>query len=213
MSLSAADLHTVYSFLSNALSIDESTRKQAESALAQCENRPGFCTCLLEIIAARDSGCRDDALLLASVYFKNSISRYWRHRRDTSFAGHESNLYELLFQQLCPESYASYLYPSLLNIPSALFRESDFQPYIVLHVKLELFILNMSSLLWLVGGLHFLKALSITGTGPCDNGIRNGEKNHIQTKLLLHLREENTQIAIQLAVLVAKIARIDYPKE
>ncbi|XP_042421877.1 importin-11-like [Zingiber officinale] len=128
MSLSAADLHTVYSFLSNALSIDESTRKQAESALAQCENRPGFCTCLLEIIAARDSGCRDDALLLASVYFKNSISRYWRHRRDTS-------------------------------------------------------------------------------------GIRNGEKNHIRTKLLLHLREENTQIAIQLAVLVAKIARIDYPKE
>ncbi|KAG6487338.1 hypothetical protein ZIOFF_055924 [Zingiber officinale] len=128
MSLSAADLHTVYSFLSNALSIDESTRKQAESALAQCENRPGFCSCLLEIIAARDSGCRDDARLLASVYFKNSISRYWRHRRDTS-------------------------------------------------------------------------------------GISNDEKNHIRTKLLLHLREENTQIAIQLAVLVAKIARIDYPKE
>lgn len=38
----------------------------------------------------------------------------------------------------------------------------------VLHVKLETCILNLSSELWLVGGLHFLKVLSITGTGPCD---------------------------------------------
>nr|XP_009380704.1 PREDICTED: importin-11 isoform X1 [Musa acuminata subsp. malaccensis] len=128
MALSAADVQTVYSLLSNALSLDESARKPAESALAQCENRPGFCSCLLEIVAARDSGCRDDVRLLASVYFKNSITRYWRHRRDTT-------------------------------------------------------------------------------------GISNDEKNHIRKKLLLHLREENTQIALQLAVLVAKIARIDYPKE
>lgn len=31
--------------------------------------------------------------------------------------------------------------------------------------------------------------------------------------MLLHIREENSQIALQLAVLVSKIARIDYPKE
>ncbi|XP_010920803.2 uncharacterized protein [Elaeis guineensis] len=128
MALSASDVQTVYSLLSNSLCSDESLRKPAEAALAQCESRPGFCSCLLEIIAARDLACREDVRLLASVYFKNSISRYWRHRRDSP-------------------------------------------------------------------------------------GISNEEKIHLRKKLLLHIREENTQIAIQLAVLVSKIARIDYPKE
>ncbi|XP_008792739.1 importin-11 isoform X2 [Phoenix dactylifera] len=128
MALSASDVQTVYSLLSNALCSDENLRKPAEAALAQCENRPGFCSCLLEIIAARDLACREDVRLLASVYFKNSISRYWRHRRDSP-------------------------------------------------------------------------------------GISNEEKIHLRKKLLSHIREENTQIANQLAVLLSKIARIDYPKE
>ncbi|OAY74305.1 Importin-11 [Ananas comosus] len=129
MALSASDIQAVYSLLANSLSAEESLRKPAEANLAQCESRPGFCSCLLEIIAARDLACREDVRLLASVYFKNSISRYWRYRRDTP------------------------------------------------------------------------------------GGISNEEKIHIRNKLLLHIREENTKIALQLAVLISKIARIDYPKE
>ncbi|KAG0496429.1 hypothetical protein HPP92_001120 [Vanilla planifolia] len=124
MALSASDVQTVYSILSNSLSPDEPVRKPAESALAQCESRPGFCSCLLEIIASRDSACQNDVRLLASVYFKNSISRYWRQR--------------------------------------------------------------------------------------C---ISNDEKAHLRKKLLLNIREESSQIAVQLAVIISKIARIDYPKE
>ncbi|KAH7677914.1 Importin-beta N-terminal domain-containing protein [Dioscorea alata] len=128
MALSASDVQTLYSMLLSSLSPEVSERSPAESALSQCESRPGFCSCLLEIIASRDLACREDVRLLASVYFKNSINRYWRNRRDSA-------------------------------------------------------------------------------------GITNDEKTHLRKKLLLHLREENSQIAMQLAVLVSKIARIDYPKE
>ncbi|XXG39720.1 hypothetical protein AAC387_Pa01g0606 [Persea americana] len=128
MALSASDLPTIFSLLSNSLSADESIRKPAESALAQCESRPGFCSCLMEVITSPDLASRADVRLMASVYFKNSVNRYWRHRRDSL-------------------------------------------------------------------------------------GINNDEKIHLRKKLLSHLREENYQIALQLAVLVSKIARIDYPKE
>ncbi|KAM3372336.1 hypothetical protein ACQJBY_019302 [Aegilops geniculata] len=128
MALSAGDVPTMYAVLANSLSGDEATRHPAESALAQCEPRPGFCSCLLEIISARGSSCREDVRLLATVYFKNSINRYWRTRRD---------------------SY----------------------------------------------------------------GISNEEKDHLRKNLLLNIREENNQIALQLAVLISKIARLDYPRE
>ncbi|ONM26365.1 ARM repeat superfamily protein [Zea mays] len=128
MALSASDVPTMYTVLVNSLSADEAARRPAEAALAQCETRPGFCSCLLEIISARGLACREDVRLLATVYFKNSINRYWRHRRD---------------------SY----------------------------------------------------------------GISNEEKDHLRKNLLLNMREENSQIALQLAVLISKIARLDYPKE
>ncbi|KAK8461169.1 hypothetical protein SEVIR_2G454900v4 [Setaria viridis] len=128
MALSAGDVPTMYTVLVNSLSADEAARRPAEAALAQCEARPGFCSCLLEIISARGLACRQDVRLLATVYFKNSINRYWRHRRD---------------------SY----------------------------------------------------------------GISNEEKDHLRKNLLLNIREENSQIALQLAVLISKIARLDYPKE
>uniref|UniRef100_A0A0E0QD39 Importin N-terminal domain-containing protein n=1 Tax=Oryza rufipogon TaxID=4529 RepID=A0A0E0QD39_ORYRU len=128
MALSAGDVPTMYTVLVNSLSADEAVRRPAETALAQCEARPGFCSCLLEIISARGLACREDVRLLATVYFKNSISRYWRHRRD---------------------SY----------------------------------------------------------------GISNEEKDHLRKNLLVNIREENSQIALQLAVLISKIARLDYPKE
>ncbi|KAL5974983.1 hypothetical protein ACLOJK_031659 [Asimina triloba] len=81
-----------------------------------------------EVITAKDLASQADVRLMASVYFKNSISRYWRNRRDSP-------------------------------------------------------------------------------------GISSEEKIHLRKKLLSHLREENYQIAVQLAVLISKIGRIDYPKE
>lgn len=47
MALSAADVPTIYSLLTNSMSGDESIRKPAEAALAQGEARPGFCSCLM----------------------------------------------------------------------------------------------------------------------------------------------------------------------
>ncbi|KAM5552603.1 hypothetical protein ABKV19_025032 [Rosa sericea] len=128
MALSASDLPAMFSLLTNSLSGDESVRKPAEAALSQSEARPGFCSCLMEVITAKDLAPHVDVRLMASVYFKNSINRYWRHRRDSS-------------------------------------------------------------------------------------GISNEEKLYLRQKLLSHFGEENYQIAQMLAVLVSKIARIDYPRE
>ncbi|KAK7260595.1 hypothetical protein RIF29_26778 [Crotalaria pallida] len=128
MALSASDVAAMYSLLSNSMSADHRHRRPAEEALAQSESRPGFCSCLLEVITAKDLAAQVDVRLMATVYFKNSVNRYWRHRRDSS-------------------------------------------------------------------------------------GISNEEKMHLRQKLLMHLREENDQIALMLAVLISKIARIDYPKE
>ncbi|KAJ1381211.1 Importin-beta, N-terminal domain [Sesbania bispinosa] len=128
MALSASDVAAMYSLLANSMSADHRIRGPAEEALAQSESRPGFCSCLLELITAKDLASQVDVRLMATVYFKNSINRYWRHRRDSS-------------------------------------------------------------------------------------GISNEEKVHLRQKLLMHLREENDQIAVMLAVLISKIARIDYPKE
>ena len=48
MTLSAGDVPTMYTVLANSLSVDEATRQHpAESALAQCEPRPEFCSYLL----------------------------------------------------------------------------------------------------------------------------------------------------------------------
>lgn len=122
MALSASDLPTIYSLLTNSMSGDESIRRPAEAALAQCEARPGFCSCLMvmllpllnthppqlppfallmpthlnvywdgyrlimqEIITAKDLVSQAAVRLLASVYFKNSVNRYWRNRRDSLY--------------------------------------------------------------------------------------------------------------------------------
>uniref|UniRef100_A0A2P2M4B4 Uncharacterized protein MANES_09G106500 n=1 Tax=Rhizophora mucronata TaxID=61149 RepID=A0A2P2M4B4_RHIMU len=84
MALSASDLPAIYSLLTNSMSGDERVRKPAETALSQLESRPGFCFCLMEVITAKDLASQVDVRLMASVYFKNSISRYWRNRRDSS---------------------------------------------------------------------------------------------------------------------------------
>ncbi|KAJ4842191.1 hypothetical protein Tsubulata_031465 [Turnera subulata] len=82
MALSASDLQTIYSLLANSMSGDESVRKPAEAALSQSESRPGFCSCLMEVITSPDLASHVDVRLMASVYLKNSINRYWRNRRD-----------------------------------------------------------------------------------------------------------------------------------
>ena len=37
-----------------------------------------------EVIAATDLASQTDVRLMASVYFKNSVNRYWRSRRDST---------------------------------------------------------------------------------------------------------------------------------
>ncbi|KAK4745927.1 hypothetical protein SAY87_012239 [Trapa incisa] len=82
MALSASDLPAIYGLLTNSMNGDERVRKPAETALSQSESRPGFCSCLMEVIISKDLASQD-VRLMASVYFKNSISRYWRTRRDS----------------------------------------------------------------------------------------------------------------------------------
>lgn len=47
-----------------------------------------------EVITAKDLASQTDVRLMASVYFKNSVSRYWRNRRDST---------------LVPSSFSPYL--------------------------------------------------------------------------------------------------------
>ncbi|GAV73577.1 IBN_N domain-containing protein [Cephalotus follicularis] len=89
MALSASDLQAIYSLLANSMSLDESVRKTAEAALAQFESKPGFCSCLMEVITAKDLASQVDVRLMASVYFKNSINRYWRNRHNTGISSEE----------------------------------------------------------------------------------------------------------------------------
>nr|GMC81797.1 importin-11 isoform X1 [Ipomoea batatas] len=107
MALSAADLPAMYSLLTNSLSADQSVRKPAEAALAQSESRPGFCSCLMEVIAAKDLTAQGDVRLMASVYFKNSINRYWRNKRDSMGISSEEKLYlrQKLLAHLREENY------------------------------------------------------------------------------------------------------------
>ncbi|KAL5740360.1 hypothetical protein ACOSQ2_029540 [Xanthoceras sorbifolium] len=107
MALSASDLPMMYTLLANSMSGDESVRKPAESALSQSESRPGFCSCLMEVITAKDLASQVDVRLMASVYFKNSINRYWRNRRDSSGISNEEKIHlrQKLLSHLREENY------------------------------------------------------------------------------------------------------------
>ncbi|XP_073066536.1 uncharacterized protein [Primulina eburnea] len=107
MALSVSDLPAIYALLANSLSGDINIRKPAEDALAQFESRPGFCSCLMEVIAAKDLTSQTDVRLLASVYFKNSINRYWRHKRDSTGLSNEEKIYlrQKLLSHLREENY------------------------------------------------------------------------------------------------------------
>ncbi|KAK4342716.1 hypothetical protein RND71_038532 [Anisodus tanguticus] len=107
MALSASDLPAMYSLLTNSLSGEQTVRKPAETALAQSENRLGFCSCLMEVITAKDLVSQVDVRLMASVYFKNSINRYWRNKRDSSGISNEEKLHlrQKLLSHLREENY------------------------------------------------------------------------------------------------------------
>ncbi|KAM3325771.1 importin-11 isoform X1 [Capsicum chacoense] len=107
MALSASDVPAMYSLLTNSLSREQSVRKPAETALAQSENRPGFCSCLMEVITAKDLVSQVDVRLMASVYFKNSINRYWRNKRDSAGISNEEKLHlrQKLLSHLREENY------------------------------------------------------------------------------------------------------------
>ncbi|XP_021855547.1 uncharacterized protein [Spinacia oleracea] len=93
MALSASDLPMMYQLLANSLNGDQTVRKPAETALSQSESRPGFCSCLLEVITAQDLVAQVDVRLMATVYFKNSINRYWRTRRDSMGISSDEKIY------------------------------------------------------------------------------------------------------------------------
>lgn len=78
MGMSSSDMAAMYTLLMNSMSGDEGVRKQAEKALSDTDSRSGFCSCLLELITSPDLVSQADIRLMASVYLKNSINRYWR---------------------------------------------------------------------------------------------------------------------------------------
>ncbi|XP_039173554.1 importin beta SMX1-like [Eucalyptus grandis] len=114
MALSASDLPAVYALPANSMSGDERVRKPAEAALGEFKSRPGFCSCLMEVITAKDLAPQVDVRLMASVYFKNSVNRYWRTRRDTPgiSADEKAHLTHTLYLRL--SSHASDLSALLL---------------------------------------------------------------------------------------------------
>jgi hypothetical protein len=46
-----------------------------------------------------------------------------------------------------------------------------------------------------------------------NRGVTAEEKLHLRAKLLELVREDSPQVAIQLALIVAKVARTDYPRD
>jgi len=107
MALSASDLPAMYTLLANSMSGDETVRRPAEAALSLSESRPGFCSCLMEVIASKDLVSHVDVRLMASVYFKNSINRHWKSRRNSWSMSNEekSHLRQKLLSHLREENY------------------------------------------------------------------------------------------------------------
>ncbi|PHT72597.1 hypothetical protein T459_23382 [Capsicum annuum] len=66
MALSASDLPAMYSLLTDSLSRELSVRKPAETALAQSENRPGFCSCLMIGSRVSEDGASNENISISS---------------------------------------------------------------------------------------------------------------------------------------------------
>ncbi|KAG1675441.1 hypothetical protein FOA52_001739 [Chlamydomonas sp. UWO 241] len=124
--LSSQDVAGVLATFNGALSQSLDVRKPAEEVLAALEERTGFCSCLLEIIATGDND--HSARWLAATQLKNCMGRHWRSR-------------------------------------------------------------------------------------PGQGGISPEEKTHLRSKLSALIPQDDNQIAVQVALIYAKVARNDYPRE
>ena len=61
-----------------------------QEMLRSCQGRAGFCSVLTDIIENKSGGVQDEgARWLAAVYFKNSIDRFWRQRRNAPCIGED----------------------------------------------------------------------------------------------------------------------------
>ncbi|KAL6777859.1 hypothetical protein ACKKBG_A15955 [Auxenochlorella protothecoides x Auxenochlorella symbiontica] len=123
-SLTPADIPALHHVLMAAINQDPTTQKAAEAELLSVSARPGFCSCLVEILSTpdTDSSCR----WMAVLQLKNIVLRHWR---------------------------------SIL--PGALSAD---------------------------------------------------EKAHLRSRMLGLLALEDPKLAVQVAVVISKIARVDYPK-
>ncbi|KAK9844039.1 hypothetical protein WJX81_002691 [Elliptochloris bilobata] len=107
------------------MSTDASVRSSAEGVLQSLEERPGYCSCLAEVVSSKQAD--HSARWLATIQLKNTVTRHWRQRSDS-------------------------------------------------------------------------------------RSISDEEKAYLRGKLLALINQEDTQIAVQIAVTFAKVARCDYPR-
>ena len=64
---------------------------------------------------------------------------------------------------------------------------------------------------WLAA-VHFKNSISKFWRSRAPGAITDDEKTHLRVKLILLLDQEDNQIAVQTAVVLAKVARLDFPK-
>ncbi|KAE8697696.1 ARM repeat superfamily protein isoform 2 [Hibiscus syriacus] len=105
--LRPSPLAYIYSWLAKAMDRDESVRKPAEAALFRIERMPGFYSCLMEVITMKSSASRVEVRLMACVYLKNRIDRFWRQRRDSPGISNNEKLHlrKKLFSHLKEDNY------------------------------------------------------------------------------------------------------------
>lgn len=83
------DAVTLLPLLSQSLSADPQTRRQAERLLASHEAQPGFLINVLAVVQGAGEApmeCR----LAAGIYFKNAVKKMWAEVRFLPFAAHDS---------------------------------------------------------------------------------------------------------------------------
>eukprot|EP00850_Spirogloea_muscicola_P012417 SM000080S22932 [mRNA] locus=s80:226582:234777:+ [translate_table: standard] len=194
--LTSADVASVYALLAAALSQAEDERRPAEAALAACEARPGFCSCLLEVIAAKDAAeVQGGARWLAAVYFKNSINRFWRTRRDTPGIGDDekAHLRAKLLEQLREEN----------NQVAAASVATVAATTMVVAAVARPQLLARGLPTQSTGNAALPVKLALVWHGPSRG----------QWRSVLSRGGALMQVAVQLALLISKIARFDYPRE
>lgn len=63
-----------------------------------------------------------------------------------------------------------------------------------------------------MAAVHFKNSVSKFWRSRAPGAITDDEKNHLRAKLILLLDQEDSQIAVQTAIVLAKVGRLDFPK-